>query len=157
MDARQSQSQFFPLMGVALLAVLVIAIAFTARPGSDGAHSADEDRAYGALLIESRELRFIDRQDGAVVVLDYRDDSTVDVLEPGTNGFVRGVMRGMARERRSKSVSAEPPYRLAYWSDGRLTLDDPSTGRWVELVAFGPDNIGAFARMLATVPARDQN
>jgi putative photosynthetic complex assembly protein len=104
-------------------------------------------------MVESRELRFIDRDDGAVVVLSCRM-ATVGVLAPGTNGFVRGVMRGMARERRSKNIDAGPPYRLAVWSDGRLTLDDPSTGRWIELAAFGPDQCDGVCHTAACAAAQ---
>jgi putative photosynthetic complex assembly protein len=66
----------------------------------------------------------------------------------GTNGFVRGVLRGLARERRLNDVGAQPPFQLTRWSDGRLSLDDPATGRRIDLVAFGPTNAGAFAQLL---------
>ncbi len=130
--------------GGALILVLVVAVYGTmSRAGAEHPENWAE-------LVESRELRFLDRSDGAVVILAHPNGETVAVLSPGSHGFVRGVMRGMFRERRSKQVGVEPPYRLASWSDGRLTLDDPSTGRWVELVAFGPDNFRAFAELLVS-------
>jgi putative photosynthetic complex assembly protein len=98
--------------------------------------------------VESRELRFEDRDDGAVAVYEAADGATVDVLAPGTNGFVRGVMRGLARERKRQEIGQQPPFRLTRWADGRLTLDDTATGRRIELAAFGPTNTGAFARLL---------
>ena len=134
-----------PLLPLMLALGFVLAVGVFARTSG----VVDDSRDPEAQLVESRELQFLDRHDGVVVVLDDHDGYTVDVLDPGTGGFVRGVMRGMARERRSKKVGTEPPYRLAVWSDGRLTLDDPATGRWVELAAFGADNVSAFARMLA--------
>jgi putative photosynthetic complex assembly protein len=135
---------FGPWVAVAGALLLIAAVAYyhQSSKGSE-AHPAEWSE-----LTESRELRFLDRHDGAVVVLDHPGGDPVEVLAPGTNGFVRGVMRGMARERRSKNIGTEPPYRLSSWADGRLTLDDPSTGRWVELVAFGPDNFQAFAQLL---------
>lgn len=135
---------FGPWVAVAGALLLVAAVAYYHHSARDLAvHPAEwSDLQY------SRELRFLDRSDGAVVILDHPGGEPVEVLAPGTHGFVRGVMRGMARERRSKKVGDEPPYRLTSWSDGRLTLDDPSTGRWVELVAFGPDNFQAFAQLL---------
>jgi hypothetical protein len=33
--------------------------------------------------------------------------------------------------------------------DGRLTLQDPATGRNLDLLAFGPTNAALFARLLA--------
>jgi len=94
----------------------------------------------------SRELRFEDRG-GAVVVLDAAG-ATVDILPPGTNGFIRGLMRGLARERRASEIGPERAFRLTRWADGRLSIEDPATGRWIDLGAFGPTNAGAFARLL---------
>ena len=95
----------------------------------------------------SRSLRFEDRA-GAVVVLDVNEQREIAVFEPGTNGFLRGVMRGMARERRSEGVDAAPPFRLTRWSDGRMSIEDPSTGLKVNLEVFGPTNAAPFASLL---------
>ena len=86
--------------------------------------------------------------DGAVAVYEAESGRVVDVVAPGTNGFVRGVMRGFARERRSHEVGAAPPFRLTLWEAGNLSLEDPTTGRRVELDAFGPTNRQAFERFL---------
>ena len=98
--------------------------------------------------VEAVELRFQDRPDGAVAVYEALDGRTVAVLAPGTNGFVRGVLRGLARERRQHEVGDEPPFRLVRWQGGGLALEDPSTGRRIELEAFGQTNADAFARLL---------
>jgi putative photosynthetic complex assembly protein len=58
------------------------------------------------------------------------------------------VLRGLVRERRADHVGPTPPFRLTRWADGRLSLDDPSTGRHVDLEVFGPANAGAFADIL---------
>jgi len=99
-------------------------------------------------VVESRELYFVDRADGAVLVYAGRGDRPVDLLEPGTNGFVRGVLRGLVRERRADHIGAAPPFRLTRWADGRLSLDDPSTGRHVDLEVFGSTNAAAFAQIM---------
>ncbi len=99
-------------------------------------------------VVESRNLRFEDRADGAVLIYSAPADRLVDTLPPGTNGFVRGVLRGLVRERRADQIGAAPPFRLTRWADGRLSLDDPSTGRHVDLEVFGPTNAGAFADIL---------
>jgi len=98
-----------------------------------------------AALVESRALHFEDR-DGGVQVSDMRG-RVVAVLPPGTNGFARGVMRGLARERKRESVGIEPPFILKRWSDGRLSMEDPSTGQHINLEAFGPTNVAVFARL----------
>jgi putative photosynthetic complex assembly protein len=101
-----------------------------------------------SIVVDQYDLRFEDRPDGAVLIYSSKDDRLVDVLQPGTNGFVRGVLRGLVRERRADHVGTAPPFRLTRWADGRLSLDDPSTGRHVDLEVFGPTNSGAFAQIL---------
>lgn len=105
------------------------------------------EQAPPSTPVESYDLRFEDRADGAVLIYDTADRLT-DTLAPGTNGFVRGVLRGLVRERRADGVGPSPPFRLTRWADGRLSLDDPSTGRHVDLEVFGPTNAGSFAEIL---------
>ena len=73
----------------------------------------------------------------------------VETVAPGTNGFLRGTMRGLARERKRQGIGAELPFRMIGRADGRLTLEDPGTGRRVDLGSFGPTNAAAFARLMA--------
>lgn len=103
--------------------------------------------------VESRSIRFEDRRNGSVGVYDARSNRVIVELEPGTNGFVRGVLRGFARDRRSRGIGAAPPFRLTRWADGRLSLRDMATGREIDLDPFGPTNAGAFAKMLIAARA----
>ncbi|KPF79569.1 photosynthetic complex assembly protein PuhC [Novosphingobium sp. AAP93] len=97
-----------------------------------------------------RQLTFSDRADGAVVVQDVATGETVRVLVDGVpgNGFVRGVMRGMARDRHIHGIGMAPPFTLTLWKNQSLSLEDKATGRSIELGSFGPDNRAAFAAML---------
>ncbi len=120
------------LIGAAALVILSLSMAGIARlTGYQPARPAP------SAVVESRDLRFVDRSDGAVLIYAVDGDQPVDILAPGTNGFVRGVQ-----------IGAAPPFRLTRWADGRLSLDDPSTGRHVDLEVFGPTNAGAFADIL---------
>ncbi len=98
--------------------------------------------------VTSRLLRFEDRADGSVAVYEAAAVEPVQVLAPGSHGFVRSVLRGLARERKRQGVGREPAFRLTRWADGRLSLEDPTTGRSVELGAFGPTNRAAFAQLM---------
>ena len=98
--------------------------------------------------VASSELRFSDRSDGAVVIADAASGQVVDVIAPGTNGFLRSVLRGLARERKRQDLGETLPFRLTRWADNRLLLDDEATGRRIDLGAFGPTNAEAFARVL---------
>jgi putative photosynthetic complex assembly protein len=98
--------------------------------------------------VESRDLQFEDGKNGAVLVYDARDRHLVDTIAPGSNGFVRVVLRGLARERRLNDVGPQPPFRLTRFENGQMTLQDMATSRQVDLVAFGSTNSQAFARLL---------
>jgi putative photosynthetic complex assembly protein len=102
-----------------------------------------------APAVASRELRFEDRADGAIAVYEGNGPRLVGVVGPDSGGFLRGVLRALARERRSHDAGQEAPFRLARRADGSLTLEDPSTGRLINLEAFGETNEAAFARLLA--------
>jgi putative photosynthetic complex assembly protein len=98
--------------------------------------------------VASRNLRFIDRADGAVVIEDVRG-STASVIEPGQQtGFIRGVMRGLARERKMRGLGDQPPFKLTLWRDGELSLTDSVTGRSIEMTAFGSSNRASFMALL---------
>jgi putative photosynthetic complex assembly protein len=96
--------------------------------------------------VAAYDLRFADRPDGSVLVTSA-DGLPVGVMESGTNGFARGVLRSLARERKREGIGQEPPFRLTRWADGRLSLDDPSTGEHVDIEVFGPTNAAAFANL----------
>jgi putative photosynthetic complex assembly protein len=96
-----------------------------------------------------RELRFEDRENGALLVFEAPGNELVYTIEPGSNsGFVRGVLRGFARERHRAGVGIEPPFLLSALVDGRMFLEDPETGRRVPLDGFGRTNAESFARIL---------
>lgn len=107
--------------------------------------------AEKATALSTRDLRFTDRADGAVVIEDVGSGATAGMVEAGSkSGFIRGVMRGLARERRMHGIGNQPPFRLTLWSDGELSLVDTATGRNLEMGAFGGTNRAAF---LALLPA----
>ena len=138
------------LLGAAALVAVAMILATSSRLSGIGqTHMPD------ASVVTSLDLRFGDRADGAVVVTAWPAGDIVEVLPPGTNGFARGVMRGMARDRKRQEIGSAPPFRLTRWSDGRISLDDPSTGRRIELDAFGPTNTAVFAHLMGADPRKD--
>jgi putative photosynthetic complex assembly protein len=100
-----------------------------------------------APVVATRDLRFIDRVDGSIAIIDASDGRVVDEVV-GQSGFVRGTLRGLARERKRQSIGPEQPFTLVAHADGRLTLMDKATGRRVDLESFGPTNAGQFAHIL---------
>ena len=99
--------------------------------------------------LASRNLRFTDRGDGAVLIQDADNGDTASIIKPGQQtGFIRGVMRGLARERRMRGIGAGPPFNLSLWRDGELSLTDSVTGRSIELTSFGSTNRASFLALL---------
>ncbi len=131
-----------PLLAAGGMVILSLLAATAGR--LIGSHVAAPDSNQ----ISERTLRFTDRADGGIDVFDAVDGSTIYSVLPGTNGFVRALMRGLASERKHEGIGPSVPFTLHAWSDGRLTLDDPATRRHVELAAFGETNEGAFAQFL---------
>jgi putative photosynthetic complex assembly protein len=98
-----------------------------------------------------RALVFQDQKDGGVRVQDGVTGQTLTVLY-GEQGFVRGALRALSRERYSRGLGSELPFEVIARVDGRVTLVDPSTGQRVDLESFGPTNVAEFARFLAMQP-----
>lgn len=97
--------------------------------------------------LAQRTLAFADAPDGAVRVTDATSGELLAELR-GEQGFLRGVLRGLARDRRAHTVGQAPPYVLSLHADGRLLITDPQTGQRIDLASFGPDNAAVFARWL---------
>ena len=99
-------------------------------------------------MVQSIDLQFEDDADGNVLVFDARDHKLLHLLPPGESGFVRVVLRGMARERKLASIGSAPPFRLARYENGQLTLTDTANNRLIDLNAFGSSNLAAFAQLM---------
>lgn len=133
------------LVGAAALIVFTITVAAFARHS----HLAARAGTSSPAPIESFEAKFEDRPGGELAVLDARTGREVTDVAPGTNGFIRGVLRGMFRTRKLESLGHDATFLLARQQDGRLTLEDLQTARRVDLDSFGPTNSAAFAGLLS--------
>ncbi len=130
------------IAATALIALTIVAAATARWTGIGRVQTAEGDR--GRVV----ELRFEDRADGGVDIRDAANGRLVDTLAPGSSGFVRTVMRSLVRERRQHADDRQTPFRLIEWTDGRLSMEDPATGRHIDLGAFGAPNTAAFARLM---------
>lgn len=131
------------LIAGAFLVTASLALATMARLTGFGATHLDL-----APVTVQRDLAFKDMPGGAIGIYDVKADSQIALLAPGESGFVRVVMRGLARERTIAGAGPELPFRLETHTDGMSTLQDLATGRTVTLRAFGEDNAEAFLKLL---------
>ena len=104
-----------------------------------------------AATVSERLLRFEDRAGGGVAVIDGTTGQLLTTIT-GEQGFLRGAVRALARDRIARKIGAEQPFNLISRTDGRLTLFDPVSGQRVDLDAFGPSNAGVFAPFLTMQP-----
>lgn len=134
----------------ALIAVSIVTVGSIRAgllPAPETAPQSRERRQVAVVAV--RDFRFEDRPDGALLVTDMQTDRVAFVYPPGSNtGFIRGVMRGLMRERRLHEVARSGPVTVTQWADGALTLEDKTTGRIIELGSFGQTNRAAFAQLL---------
>lgn len=103
--------------------------------------------------IQSRDIQFRDLPDGSLAVHDVGTGILIETLPPGEGGFIRGVLRSMARQRKGYQTDLTEPFHLARRESGDLTLKDRITGIQLELKAFGAINQDAFVRLLPAPPA----
>lgn len=139
----------FALIGAGVLIAATITAAIVVRYyiGADTFPPA-------AAALASRDLRFEDHADGSITVRNARDGAVLDEIAPGTNGFLRATLRGLAYERKHGDVGPTAPFRLTAYADGRLTLEDTGTGRRIDLQAFGQTNLQAFTHLLPLPAAK---
>lgn len=133
--------------GSLLLASLGLAAA--ARYGDVG-----KSRPVHAAVLEQRIFTVEDGAQSGVILRDAKDGRVLLTIEPGDGGFIRGVLRGFARDRRASQLASTDSFLLARRADGLLTIEDTSTGRIVELEGFGTTNREAFAKLLPSREAR---
>jgi putative photosynthetic complex assembly protein len=112
--------------------------------------TAPEARAEHHMAKRStRTLIFSDHPGGVLLIRDAQNKAVVRAIMPGEkSGFIRGVLRSFARERRAKNIGPDAAYQLSLWADYSLSLTDLGTGRIIELGSFGADNRAAFAALL---------
>lgn len=132
-----------------LLAFCLIAVGLVRITGNG------PDQLAAAITAE-RSLRFVDRTDGGISVIDGNTGQLLTVMR-GEQGFLRGTVRALARDRRSYQIGSELPFQLIARTDGRLALYDSLTGHRVDLESFGPDNAAVFAPFLTMKPAAGSN
>lgn len=97
------------------------------------------------------DLRFEDGRDGTVSVYQVQEgepDRILHVVQPGEGGFIRGVLRSLARSRKASGIDRKQPFRLIMQADGVLLLEDPATSQRIFLPAFGPTNLETFREMM---------
>ena len=137
---------------LAIAVLVLVSLAGTALVRLSGINIREPDAA----TIATRDLRFDDAPDGSVIITDASTGQPAARIT-GEQGFLRGTLRALARQRKLAGVGAGPAFKLLARADGRLTLLDPVTQQRIDLESFGPTNAAVFARLLpGAVPTAKQ-
>ncbi|MET0678251.1 MAG: photosynthetic complex assembly protein PuhC [Bradyrhizobium sp.] len=134
------------LIGAAALISFAMVAAATGRVTGIGTVRGDYSAPSHTVA-----LRFEDRSDGGISVIAPETGAVVGTVEAGTDGFIRTVLRSMAFDRQRRGIGSAPPFKIVTWPNGRSTIDDPSTGRRIDLAAFGVANMQTFTRLMTAV------
>lgn len=139
MNAVQMQN-YIALFIASSLAVVILLIANYVQSGKLE-HQAE------AGIVAKKILHFRDLPNGSVGVISADNGQMIAEVE-GQAGFIRGVLRALARDRRIRQISSDDAFELVSRSDGRLTLTDLATKNRIDLESFGKDNAAEFAAFL---------
>ena len=97
-------------------------------------------------IVATEALTFTDLADGGVLVRNGSNGQLVATIPSRNDGFLRMTLRLLAATRLREHIGQEQPFVLTEFAGGRMLLADPATGISIELEAFGPSNIGEFAK-----------
>jgi putative photosynthetic complex assembly protein len=83
------------------------------------------------------------------LVIDASTEQEIARFE-GEQGFVRGSLRALVRERKRRDLGPEQPFILQGHTDGRMSLRDPTTEIRIPLDSFGPNQLALFQPLRGT-------
>ena len=132
------------LVAATLAMVTAVRLGAPTQPGASAVPAA----------VVSRDLKFVDRPGGDIDVVEAGTGKRIEVLHAGADGFVRATLRTLAHERLQRGIGPDRPFRLSVRANGGLMLEDPATGRQLELEAYGSTNAAKFVTLL--VAKREQ-
>ncbi|WMS42706.1 photosynthetic complex assembly protein PuhC [Acuticoccus sp. MNP-M23] len=127
----------FALVSLSLTAV-VISVLMVGTPHLPA--TPDEPRQIVLITVD-------DTADGGISIV---SDAGTTILAPDSHGFIRGVLRALARQRHVQKIGPEEPFVISEDQQGRFAIADPQTGARIDLRAFGSDNTIAFASLMPT-------
>lgn len=150
------------LIGAGLLILSTVAGVGTIQLQKFHAGTLRSAPALPAAAIETRELRFVDLQDGVSVfgghvqVFDAITGTELPQLRE-RDGFIRAVLNSLAYERTKRGLEAPTVFQIARWSDDRITISDAVTGARINLADFGHGNKAVFLRFFpgSDMPQKD--
>ena len=145
--AERASSMAAPLIAIAVVIFSTLAYVFL-KPDR-GVDVPTTIAGSRVAVIASRDIRFEDQLDGGIEVRDASTNAVIERVAPETNGFMRGAVRSLVRERKRSNIGADKPFSIVALADARLVLRDNVTDREIDLASFGSTNAEVFAKLLS--------
>ncbi len=143
---QQASSMAAPM--IAIFAVILGTMAYVFLKPERGVDVPTTIAGSNAAVVATRDIRFEDQLDGGIEVRDAKTNAVIEKVAPETNGFMRGAVRSLVRERKRSSIGADKPFSIVALADARLVLRDNVTDHEIDLASFGSTNAEVFAKLL---------
>ena len=145
--AQQASSMVAPM--IAITAVLLGTMAYVFLKPERGVELPTTIAGSKLSVVAIRDIRFEDQLDGGIEVRDATTNAVIERVAPETNGFMRGAVRSLVRERKRSNIGADKPFSIVALADARLVLRDNVTDHEIDLASFGSTNAEVFAKLLS--------
>ncbi|OUW05396.1 MAG: hypothetical protein CBD16_01050 [Betaproteobacteria bacterium TMED156] len=143
MKLKEQKDPLLPLARtiIFLLILFVVIVFFIASNKKN-----NEEQVKDFSVESSRLLHFYDTSEGKILITDQRGKKISVVGNEG--GFMRAVLRSLAKERISFGVGPEEPFEITASKNGLISIIDPVTGRKIDVSSFGKNNAEIFTTLL---------
>ena len=125
-------------------ALMVATVAFCAFGHATGIGRTVEP---APVTVMTRDLVFTENDDKTLTVRDA-GGGIFKGFDPEDAGFIRALVRGMTRNRTRYGEPAVGAFRVSLSGDGGVWLQDLGTRQNIDLRAFGPTQVQAFAQFV---------
>ena len=130
------------MMAASAAIITVLVVAFAQWTNIDGL------RANAGTPEFSQDIQFLPLEGDRIAVHSAADGSLITTVEAGTDGLLRGALRGLGMSRNLSDFDLAAPYQLQRFAEDGVYLSDALTGRSIRLESFGPLETGATAELL---------
>jgi putative photosynthetic complex assembly protein len=100
-----------------------------------------------APVVAEREVVLTGNRSGVYTVTDAAG-ATLAMSSDDRAGFIGVMGRVIDRERGVRGLPLDAPVTVVRRENGNIAILDETTGRHVELIGYGADNVAAFAGLL---------
>lgn len=130
------------IMAASAVIITILTVAFAQLVDTSTLRTNDGAPAF------SQEVQFLPLEGDRIAVRSVADGTLITTVEAGTDGLLRGALRGLNMSRSQSNFDLAAPFILQRFDGDGVYLADPLTDRSIRLESFGPIETGATADLL---------